>query len=453
MDLKNKAVLVIGMGKSGLSSAKLCHRMGAKVTLYDSKEMSQFTELIDENKDYGFTYVGGAFDERLLDINQYMILSPGVPTSLDFIKKAKETLNTMEVLGEIELAYRFGKGHIIGITGTNGKTTTTTLVGEIIKLYQDNTYVVGNIGIPYTDIADVTKPDDMIVIELSSYQLESIDLFKPTISCILNLTEDHLQRHQTMENYGLAKLNITKNQGANNICVLNAMDSFCKELATRMKPQILWFSTKEQVQGVYVEEGMIISNIDGRDETIMPVADIPIPGAHNVENTLAAIAICQGMNVPIEIIVKGIKDFKGVAHRNEFVVEIKGVRYYNDSKATNPDAALKAIEVMDRPTVLLAGGMDKGSDYTSWIDTFYPNVKYIVLYGETANAIASACKDRGFERIIMASGFEDAIIKASKTAQPGYNVLLSPACASWDMFPNFEVRGDLFKEIVTSIKE
>ncbi len=453
MVLKNKSVLIIGMGKSGISSAKLCSRLGADVTIYDSKASNHFTEMIDAHTDYGFKYVFGEFEDRLLDINQYMILSPGVPTSLSFIEKAKRADQKIKVIGEIELAYCFGSGNIIGITGTNGKTTTTTLVGEIVKLTQDNTYVVGNIGIPYTDIADLTRDDDMIVIELSSYQLEAVETFRPKVSCILNLTEDHLQRHITMENYGLTKLNITKNQDESDWCILNNMDEFCRSYASKIKAKVIWFSTKEKVQGVYVKGGLILSNIKGKDQEVMKTSDIPVLGEHNVENVLAAIAMCQVVDIPMSVIIAGIKAFKGVAHRNEFVVEIDGVRYYNDSKATNPDAAIKAIEAMDRPTILLAGGMDKDSDYTAWIKTFQEVIKTIVLYGETAEMIATACRINDFDRILIADGFEDAVIKASKLARPGYNVLLSPACASWDMFPNFEVRGDLFKEIVFGIKQ
>lgn len=442
-------VIIIGMGKSGISSSRLCVRQGLNVTLYDSKKREAFGEEVLSLEKLGVKLVFGAFDESWIDENDTMVLSPGVPTDLPFIAKAMASDNIV-VIGEIELAYMYGKGQIIGITGTNGKTTTTTLVGEIIKSHHENTHVVGNIGMPYTDVADTLEEEAIVVAELSSYQLETIDQFRPYVSCCINLTEDHLQRHKTMENYGRTKARMAMNQEESDYIVVNALDSYCVLMAEETKARAVWFST-DPTGDIYVKDGVIYSVLSGDTQEIMSVSEIPIIGEHNVENVVAAVAMCLVMKIPVETIVAGIKAFRGVAHRIEFVEEVNGVRYYNDSKATNPDAAIQGVKSMDRPTVLIAGGMDKGSDYGPWIDFFGDTIKCIVLYGETKQAIKSACVSKGYSCTHLVDTLEEAVQKAADLSESGDNVLLSPACASWDMFKNFEVRGDLFKSCVNKL--
>ncbi|PKM95685.1 MAG: UDP-N-acetylmuramoyl-L-alanine--D-glutamate ligase [Firmicutes bacterium HGW-Firmicutes-1] len=449
MELNNKMVMIIGMARSGIGSAKLCYQQGATVAIYDGKDKSGFEDIIHSLAEYNFTYYFGEFDKSLLDSLDYMILSPGVPTDLSFIEKAKD--KGIKVIGEIELAYAFCKSEIIAITGTNGKTTTTSLVGEIINAIHSNTFVVGNIGNPFTNVVLDTKEDGIVVAEISSFQLESIKTFKPKVSAILNLTEDHLNRHKTFENYVGAKLRITENQDENDYSILNHEDELCKELAKKIRAQILWFSMKEEVEGVYFKNNKLMVNYNGIHEEIMSMMDVKLLGSHNIENIMAAIAISLCMNIPFETIKTIITSFKGVEHRIEFSGEIKGVKYYNDSKATNPDAAIKGIMAMVTPTVLIAGGMDKGSEYDQWIRSFDNKVKILILFGETKEKIKQSAILCGFHSVIIVNTLEEAVLQASRTAEEGDCVLLSPACASWDMFTSYEERGDLFKKLITTL--
>ena len=321
-----------------------------------------------------------------------------------------------------------------------------------MKNYAQSSFVVGNIGNPYTSIALQTREDSVIVAEMSSFQLETIQTFRPRVSAILNITPDHLNRHHTMEAYIEAKENIAKNQTEKDTCVLNYEDDVTRAFGENVKSKVLYFSSQRKLEeGIYLEEGNIIYNYGGVKETICHVDELQILGTHNHENVMAACAMAAVYGVPVDVIRESVKVFKGVEHRIEYVTEKKGVTYYNDSKGTNPDAAIKAIQAMKRPTVLIGGGYDKGSEYTEWINSFDGKVKKLILLGDTKEKIAADAEKCGFKDYMFVDSFEEAVLTAAKIAESGEAVLLSPACASWDMFPSYEVRGEKFKEIVNSL--
>ena len=355
------------------------------------------------------------------------------------------------VWGEIELAYTYGRGDVLAITGTNGKTTTTTLLGEIMKQAARSVFVVGNIGTPYTGIASKTEDDSVIVAEISSFQLETVHSFRPKVSAILNITPDHLNRHHTMEAYIGAKERIAENQTEKDYCVLNYEDEVLREFGETVRAQVLYFSSRRKLnRGVWLEGDRIICNIDGETE-ICRTGDLQILGTHNYENVMAAVAMAYVYGVPAEVIRQVITSFKGVEHRIEFVAEKNGVAYYNDSKGTNPDAAIRGIRAMNRPTRDLVVGYDKDSSYEEWIEAFDGKVKKLVLIGATREKIAQTARRLGFTDVVLADSFEEAFEKCTEYAQPGDAVLLSPACASWGMFKNYEERGDKFKELVEQL--
>ena len=445
--------LVIGAGKSGLSSCALLRRKGEKFLLLDTGSGFDREKFLKDHSEFGGYEVTG--DEPSSDVIKSCraaVFSPGVPVDTEFADRIRSY--GVPIWGEVELAYRMGQGTVIGITGTNGKTTTTALTGEIMKIYYDDVYVVGNIGIPYTGVADKTGDKSVIVAEISSFMLETIDEFHPRVSAILNITPDHLNRHHTMENYIKAKENIVKNQTADDVCVLNYEDKVLREFGSTLKTKVIFFSSKERVPGgIYTEDGEIISEINGDRTPIIKTAELNIVGAHNHENAMAAIACAISMNVPLECIRSALRSFKAVEHRIEFVTEKRGVRFYDDSKGTNPDAAIKAVDAMDRPTLLIGGGYDKGIPFDEWVSHFKGKVKEIELIGTTAKTIAETCDRAGFKDYHMCNSLEEAIDRAYEMADSGDAVLLSPACASWDMFKSFEERGDIFKEYVRKLNE
>ncbi|MCI9024458.1 MAG: UDP-N-acetylmuramoyl-L-alanine--D-glutamate ligase [Dorea sp.] len=450
MEVAKKKVLVFGMGISGIGAAGLLEEQGAEVTLYDGNEK------LEEEKIRGKLGAGskaqiviGAFPEELLDTLDIVVLSPGVPTDLPIVEQIRE--RGILITGEVELAYESGKGDVLAITGTNGKTTTTALLGEIMKNYQDDVFVVGNIGNPYTAAAGKMSGGSITVAEMSSFQLETIIDFRPRVSAILNFTPDHLNRHHTMEAYVSAKKNIARNQTEDDHCILNYEDRLTREFGENIRAQVLYFSSRRKLEkGIYLEDGRIIYRNDKVIE-ICDVKDLNILGLHNYENVMAAAAMALVYGIPADIVRKSVKAFKGVEHRIEYVTEKNGVAYYNDSKGTNPDAAIKGIQAMNRPTVLIGGGYDKDSVYTEWIRSFDGKVKRLILLGATKEKIASDARACGFHDFVFADTFDEAVLEASKAAKPGDAVLLSPACASWDMFPSYEVRGEKFKEIVNSL--
>ena len=448
MDIAGKNVLVFGSGISGIGAAGLLEERGASVTLYDGNDKLDVEEIRGKMKDGAKTdIVLGEFPEELLGKLDLVIISPGVPTDLPIVNRMRES--DIPVVGEIELAYELGKGEVLAITGTNGKTTTTALLGEIMKAVYDSAFVVGNIGIPYTNVVDETRDDSVIVAEMSSFQLESIVDFRPRVSAVLNITPDHLNRHHTMEAYIQAKKNVAINQTAEDTCVLNYEDEVLREFGETLQTKVLYFSSKRKLdKGIYLDDGNIIYR--NPDECLVcNVKELKLLGVHNYENVMAAVAMAAAYGVPMDSIRKTIKEFAGVEHRIEFVAEKNGVAYYNDSKGTNPDAAIRGIQAMNRPTYLIGGGYDKQSEYKEWIESFDGKVKKLLLIGQTREKIAKEAE--GFTDIMLLDTFEDAVLTAAKLAEPGEAVLLSPACASWGMFKNYEERGDKFKEIVNSL--
>lgn len=449
MDLQGKKVLVFGAGISGTGSCRLLADKGAEVILYDGNEKLDAAAVANQT---GARVILGTFPEEELARLDLVVMSPGVPTDLPIVLRMKE--EGIPVWGEIELAYVCGKGEILGITGTNGKTTTTSLLGEIMKNAFESVFVVGNIGNPYTTVANETREDSVIVAELSSFQLESILTFRPKVSAVLNITPDHLNRHHTMEAYIQAKQDIAKNQTSEDTCILNYEDEVTRGMADKIDASVLFFSSAHKLeQGIYLDDGAIIYKPDKDKEGILicRTEELQILGVHNYENVMAAVAMAAVYGVDLDVIRDTVKSFKGVEHRIEFVAEKGGVVYYNDSKGTNPDAAIKGIQAMNRPTFLIGGGYDKDSTYEEWIASFDGKVKQLVLLGQTKEKIAQSARALGFENIIFTESLEEAVEICAKLAQPGDAVLLSPACASWGMFKNYEERGDKFKELVNAL--
>ncbi|QZY57184.1 UDP-N-acetylmuramoyl-L-alanine--D-glutamate ligase [Crassaminicella profunda] len=450
MFVKDKNVLVVGLGRSGIPTVNTLLKLGAKVTVNDMKKEDALKDILKDLKVDEIEFILGEHPKNLSAFH-IMVLSPGVPTDLPFIQKAKNM--GIIVIGELELAYRLCKGKFIAITGTNGKTTTTALTGEIFKRAEKETYVVGNIGIAAVSKSLEASKEAIMVTEVSSFQLESIIDFRPKISAILNITPDHLNRHKTMENYVKAKANVFKNQCKEDYVVLNVDNELTYDLKNDTKANIIPFSRKTYLEkGAYVADEYIVVKNHHKEVRICHIDDLNIPGKHNLENALAATAICYFAGIDASIIGDGLKSFMGVEHRIEFVDQIKGVRFINDSKGTNPDAAIKAIEAMQTPIVLVAGGMDKGSDFKEFIDSFNGKVKEMILIGETAEKIKKTAEENGFSRCTIVENMEQAVKTAAEASQNGDTVLLSPACASWDMYPSFEVRGEHFKECVKILR-
>ena len=446
-------ILVIGSGKSGVAAAELLDKTGKSPVLFDSNDdllVSDIRSRLDTENEIEI-YTGSVPDSVLRECES-AVLSPGVPIDSEFVLSLRK--RGIRILGEIELAYSYERGSLLAVTGTNGKTTTTSLLGKIISDFTDKVFVVGNIGVPYTGSVLATSPDSVTVAEISSFQLETIDNFKPRVSAILNITPDHLNRHHTMDQYIFEKEKIAKNQSASDTIVLNHGDKELRAFGARTKARVIFFdSAKELDEGIYLKGDMICMKENGVELALMDINDMQIIGLHNVENAMVAIAMAHAFNVPMDSIISSVKEFKAVEHRIEFVRELNGVRYYNDSKGTNVDAAIKGIRAMNRRTCLIGGGYDKGSDYDEWIEAFDGKVKKLVLIGATAQKIAECALKHGFDKddIIFCDSFDDAIHACVINAKEGEAVLLSPACASWGMFDNYEQRGELFKEYVNGL--
>ncbi|MBQ8804666.1 MAG: UDP-N-acetylmuramoyl-L-alanine--D-glutamate ligase [Tyzzerella sp.] len=448
--MNNQKVLVFGSGVSGIGASRLLEQVGKDVILYDGN-----TSLDPENmkaqlgEGTKVEILLGELPEEVMKTLDLVVMSPGVPTDLPVVNKMREM--GIPIWGEIELAYTYGKGDVLAITGTNGKTTTTALLGEIMKNHTESVFVVGNIGNPYTTEALNMNEKSVAVAEVSSFQLETIHAFKPRVSAILNITPDHLNRHHTMEAYIAAKEDVAKNQTEEDTCVLNYEDEVTRKFGETLKAKVLYFSSQRKLEkGIYLDNGNIIYK-DGEEVVLCHVSELKLLGTHNYENVMAASAMAAAYGVSMDVIRKTIKEFAGVAHRIEFVCEKNGVAYYNDSKGTNPDAAIKGIQAMNRKTYLIGGGYDKDSEYEEWIEAFDGKVKKLVLLGQTKEKIAQAARNVGFEEIIMTESLEEAVKVCSELSEPGDAVLLSPACASWGMFKNYEERGDKFKEFVNAL--
>ena len=453
MKLIGKKVLVFGAGISGIGAADLLCQVQAVPVIYDGNEKLTEEEVLAKLQNpSGASAVLGELPDSLLDQVELAVLSPGVPTDLEEVKRIRA--KGIPVWGEVELAWQMGKGKVMAITGTNGKTTTTALTGQIMKDYFPDVYIVGNIGTPYTSCALKMTQDTVTVAEISSFQLETIQEFAPRVSAILNITEDHLNRHHTMEEYIRVKELITCNQGKEDVCVLNYEDPVLRQFGEEQKERIgiTYFSSlRELPQGVFLRGSQIILRENGKETAVTDTGSLKILGRHNHENVMAAIAIARAAGVPVERIKKTVENFRAVPHRIEYVTEKNGVVYYNDSKGTNPDAAIKGIQAMDRPTLLIGGGYDKQSEYTEWINSFDGKVRCLVLIGQTREKIQEAAKACGFTDTILADSLEEAVKICAAKAKPGDAVLLSPACASWGQFDNYEQRGDKFKEYVNRL--
>ncbi|MBE5889652.1 MAG: UDP-N-acetylmuramoyl-L-alanine--D-glutamate ligase [Lachnospiraceae bacterium] len=443
-----KRFLVFGTGKSGIAASDLLLKKGEDFVLFEGNSAFDQEAFYKKNPSLQSIpmYVGELSDEVLESID-IAVLSPGVPTDLLIVEDMKR--NNIEIWGEIELAYNFGKGRVVAITGTNGKTTTTALTGQIMASYFKDVRVVGNIGIPYTQKVYDSTDDTLFVAEVSSFQLETIHKFKPEVSAILNITPDHLNRHHTMENYIQAKEDVTKNQNKDNVCVLNYEDEVLRNFAKDCPAKVVFFSSFTVLEeGFYFKNESIYFASKGETIKVIDVNDLNILGLHNFENVMAACAMAMALGVPLANIVDTLKNFTAVEHRIEFVKEIDGVVYYNDSKGTNPDAAIKGISAMNRPTWLIGGGYDKGSEYDEWIEAFGDKVKGLVLIGQTAEKIKACAEKHGFTNVVILKEFKEAVDYCRAHAVAGEAVLLSPACASWGMFDNYEQRGRVFKDII-----
>ncbi|MBQ6024493.1 MAG: UDP-N-acetylmuramoyl-L-alanine--D-glutamate ligase [Lachnospiraceae bacterium] len=447
MDFQGKKVLIIGAGKSGIAAADLLTSKGADIILYDDKKLDEAEVLKKLSPDFKGSIISEKLPEEKIGNPDYLVLSPGVPIDSEKVLKYKD--KGACVIGEVELAYYFTKGKIVAVTGTNGKTTTTALTGALMKLKYENTLVGGNIGIPYTEICLNSSDDGVTVAEMSSFQLDTTVTFHPYISMILNITPDHLDRHHTMENYINAKFNCTKNQTADELCILNYEDETLRKKAGDIKAKICWFSSKTALDNGYVyEDGAIYEVNDGVREKVINVDEMMLIGRHNYENVMAAVAAARFMDVPMELIREGLRNFKPVEHRIEYVDTVKGVKYYNDSKGTNPDASIQAVKAMSGPTFLIGGGYDKGSEYDEWIESFDGKIKKLILMGQTRDKIAECARKHGFCEIEFVGSMEEAVDYCYKNAVSGDTVLLSPCCASWGMFKNYEERGKIFKDLV-----
>ncbi len=450
---ERQKVLVAGAGKSGISAARLLLEMGGEVILYDGNSTLHAPALL-ENFMPGAriaVLLGELHPADLLEVS-LCIMSPGISLETPFVSLIRSA--GIPIWGELQLAYHCAKGKLAAITGTNGKTTTTALVGEILKAHFEDVYVVGNIGTPYTDVALKTTDDSMTVAEVSSFQLETMVDFHPNVSAILNITPDHLNRHHTMERYIETKESITANQTEEDVCVLNYDDEVLRKFGQKegLAPKVVFFSSRQKLkEGYYLNGKMITYAHEGTAVSILNIWEMNLLGRHNYENVMAAVAIARSFGVPFETIQKVVKEFKAVEHRIEFVTDRLGVRYYNDSKGTNPDAAIQAVKAMPGPTLLIAGGYDKGSSYDEWIESFGGNVKYLVLIGQTRDQIAKCAREHGFDDIMYAEDMAEAVRVCAYYAESGDCVLLSPACASWGMFKDYEERGRIFKECVKNL--
>ncbi len=444
--MKNKTVLVVGLGMSGVASIKALNELGATIYAYDAQSKEKLNKTLEELKDIDVTYY---FDSLDFDTNNidFVIKSPGIKFETPIMQKLTDS--NIEIIGDLEAGFLVTDNKFVAITGTNGKTTTTTLIGEIINNSNKSCKVTGNIGSGAFYDSYISKKDEILVVEASSFQLESTFTFKPFISIITNLTPDHLDWHKTEDNYYRAKFKIAINQDKNDYCILNYEDNMIKNYIDLLSTNILYFSSERILEnGIYVENNQIVYKYNNEKSIIMNVDDIFIVGKHNLENTLAACAAAKLLGIDNNTIKKTVQSFRGVEHRLEYVETYNGVKFYNDSKGTNPDASIKAVKGVKAPIVLIAGGYDKKSDYDEFIKAFDNKVKALILLGQTKEAIKDCALKYGFKNIYMVENMDEAVNLAFKLSDKGDTVLLSPACASWGMYPNYEVRGKDFKERV-----
>ncbi len=449
---QGRRVLVVGLARSGIAAAQLLVKQGARVTVNDAKTREALGEALAPLEAQPLQWRLGCGALELLAGQQDLVISPGIPDTAPFVVKAKEL--GIHVIGELELAASLCPGTLVAVTGTNGKTTTVTLLGEIFRNDGRGSWTVGNIGFPFSQAAMEAKADDMLVCECSSFQMETIETFHPKAAALLNITEDHLNRHGTMAEYTRLKMRMFENQTAEDFAVFNLDDPLTAPLAGQVRSRRLFFSRRsEPEEGAFLRDGMVILRLDGREETVLPASEIYIPGPHNVENALAAVALARTQGVSPEVIAHTLRTFRGVEHRIELTRELDGVRWYNDSKGTNVDSTICAVRTMDRPTVIILGGSDKHCDFTPLALEMLasPAMKEAVLIGVTANQIEDTLRRCGWDAIHRAHSMAEAVRLCREIARPGWNALLSPACASFDMFHDYEERGRVFKNLVAAL--
>ena len=450
---RQKTALVVGMARSGIASAKLLAKNGYRVIINDLKR--DISGLFEALGDIEFVNGLGAPPEAFLEETDLMVLSPVIPIFRPFVKSAIDM--GIEVIGEIELGYRYcDRGSkFVCIGGTNGKTTTTALTGEIFKTAGRNTFVLGNIGIPICEHAEEVKAGDFVVAETASLQLESIVDFRANAAGLLNITEDHINRFGSMEAYIAAKVRMFENQTEEDFAILNLDDPIVRGMANKTKARVIYISLEsEPEEGAFIRDGSIMWRFDGREVKVLPISELRIPGEHNVQNAMCAIALSLCMGIELEPLRKTLREFPGVEHRIEFVREKNGVQYINDSKGTNPDSTIKAVRAMGRPTILLlgVGEYDKFSDFVPLFKEFNGKVKAVIASGKTVPEILTAADATGFTNVVVCSdGLKEMVKLAESMAKPGDTVLLSPAAASWGMFDDFEHRGKVSKDIVNKL--
>lgn len=449
----NERIMVAGAGKSGISAARLILETGGQVLLYDSNAKLDADAL---KKQFGdgakITVKLGELERSDISGVQICVMSPGIDLEVPFVRMLTDS--KVQLWSEIELGFQVARGELVAITGTNGKTTTTALTGAIMKEHFGEAFTVGNIGLPYTEVALKTTEKSVTVLEASSFQLETIIRFHPHVAAITNITPDHMNRHHTMENYIRIKEDITANQTKEDFVVLNYDDKALRAFgeSEELKSTPVFFSSTQILEDGYdLEDGVIMKKEKGKATPVVRTDELKLLGRHNFENVMTAVGIAVCMKVPMDTIRKVLKEFEAVEHRIEFVTERYGVKYYNDSKGTNPDAAIQAIKAMPGPTILIGGGYDKGSSYDEWIEAFDGKVRYLVLMGQTRDAISECAKRHGFTNIMFAEDMQEAVQVCASYANAGDYVLLSPACASWGMFTDYEQRGRIFKECVRKL--
>jgi UDP-N-acetylmuramoylalanine--D-glutamate ligase len=450
--VRGKQIIVLGLAKSGLAVSKLMAELGAEVIVND-RLPEESLKHVDELRGLGIKVIAGGHPANLIHQGiDLVIKNPGIPYTADPVQKAIEL--GIPVITEVEFAYCISEAPIVGITGSNGKTTTTTLVGEILKQAGQQPIVAGNIGTVLCEQAELATKDNVLVAELSSFQLKGTVSFRPKAACLLNVTPAHLDYHKTWEDYFASKEKLFANMRDEDIAVFNADNEAARVAASHVNCSVLWFSRQKEVeQGASVQKGQLVfRSLKGELEVIMPVSEIAIPGTHNLENVLAATALCKALGASNEAIRKVLSTFTGVEHRLEFVAEVNGVKYYNDSKATNPQAANKALQSFKQPIVWIAGGLDRGIDFLDMTPFCSEHVKAIVAYGQTKEKFMELGKRSGLNQLFTVDNVREAVLSASQLAKPGDIVLLSPACASWDMYTSFEERGSIFKESVHKLK-
>lgn len=453
MDVSGKKVLIVGTKKSGMAALELLKKHGADTILYDGNEALKEEDVYKEIPEGIQTElcIGRMEEEKKKQI-ELVVLSPGVPIDSPFVLEFSQ--RDVPIWGEVELAFAFEKGKVLAITGTNGKTTTTALLGQIMKDALPKAFTVGNIGIPYTKMVSKTDETSVTVAEISSFQLETVHAFHPAVSAILNITPDHLNRHHTMECYVQMKERIAEKQTKEEVCVLNYEDPYTRQFGETTSARPVFFSSSRELSdGFFYKDGVIYKATNGKTEKLIAMEETHLLGLHNAENIMAAIAMADSYGIQMQKILKTVREFHAVEHRIEYVATKRGVDYYNDSKGTNPDAAIKGIGAMVKPTYLIGGGYDKGSTYDEWIESFQGKVKKLVLLGQTREKIAQCAKEHGFTDYVLTDSLEEAVDYCCSQAKEGECVLLSPACASWGMFPNYEVRGQMFKDMVNAIEE